>query len=77
MTGGWRKLHSEELHNLCPSPDTLRTMKSKMMRWVGYAARKVRQKLCTKLFMECLKGRDHSAYLDVEGRIILKLILVK
>jgi hypothetical protein len=34
VTGGWRKLHNEELHNL-PSTIT-RMMKSRRMRWVGY-----------------------------------------
>jgi hypothetical protein len=26
VTGGWRKLHSEELHNLYPSPSIIRTI---------------------------------------------------
>jgi hypothetical protein len=32
VTGGWRKLHREELHNLYSSPGIIRTMKSKRMR---------------------------------------------
>jgi hypothetical protein len=27
VTGGWRRLHNEELHNLCAPPDTIRVMK--------------------------------------------------
>jgi hypothetical protein len=38
MTGGWRKLHNEELHNLYSSPSIIRTIKSKRMRWAGYVA---------------------------------------
>jgi hypothetical protein len=38
MTGEWRKLHSEELHNLYSSPDIIRQIKSRRMRWAGYVA---------------------------------------
>jgi hypothetical protein len=39
VTGGWRKLHSEELHNLYSSPSIIRIIKSRMMRCAGYVAR--------------------------------------
>jgi hypothetical protein len=39
VTGDWRKLHNEELHNLYSSPSIIRTMKSRRMRWAGYVAR--------------------------------------
>jgi hypothetical protein len=39
VTGEWRKLHSEELHNLYSSPDIVRQVKSRRMRWVGHVAR--------------------------------------
>jgi hypothetical protein len=32
VTGGWRKLHIEELHNLCSSPNIIRMNKSRMIR---------------------------------------------
>jgi hypothetical protein len=32
VTGGWRKLYNEELHNLYSSPSTIRVIKSRMMR---------------------------------------------
>jgi hypothetical protein len=35
VTGGWRKLHNEELYNLYSSPSIIRIIKSKRMRWVG------------------------------------------
>jgi hypothetical protein len=39
VTGGWRKLHNEELHNLYSSPSIIRMIKSRRMRWAGHAAR--------------------------------------
>jgi hypothetical protein len=38
VTGGWRKLHNEELHNLHPSPSIVRMIKSRRMRWAGHIA---------------------------------------
>jgi hypothetical protein len=38
VTGGWRKLHNEELHNLYSSPSKIRIIKSKRMRWAGHVA---------------------------------------
>jgi hypothetical protein len=38
VTGGWRKLHNEELHNLYSSPSIIRVIKSRRMRWAGHAA---------------------------------------
>jgi hypothetical protein len=40
VTGGWRKLHNEELHNLYPSPNIIIMMKLSRMIWVAYVARK-------------------------------------
>jgi hypothetical protein len=39
VTGEWRKLHNEELHNLYLSVDIIRQVKSRRMRWAGYVAR--------------------------------------
>jgi hypothetical protein len=39
VTGGWRKLHNEELHNLYSSPSIIRIIKSRSMRWAGHVAR--------------------------------------
>jgi hypothetical protein len=39
VTGGWRKLHNEELHSLYSSPSIIRMIKSRRMKWAGHVAR--------------------------------------
>jgi hypothetical protein len=39
VTGGWRKLRNEELHNLYSSPSIIRIIKYRRMRWEGHVAR--------------------------------------
>jgi hypothetical protein len=36
VTGGWRKLHTEELHGLYSSPSIVRVIKARGMRWAGH-----------------------------------------
>jgi hypothetical protein len=37
--GSWRKLHNDELHSLYSSPNIIRVIKSRSMRWAGRVAR--------------------------------------
>jgi hypothetical protein len=39
VTGDWRKLHNEELHNFYSSPNRIRMMTSRRMRWEKHVAR--------------------------------------
>jgi hypothetical protein len=38
-TGGWRKLHNEELRDLYSSPSIIIRIKPRRMRWAGHVAR--------------------------------------
>ena len=39
MTGEWRRVHNEELNDLYSSPNIVRVIKSRGMKWAGHVAR--------------------------------------
>jgi hypothetical protein len=49
VAGGWGRLHNEELHNLYASPNIIRVIKSRRMRWAGYVAW-MRDEKCIQYF---------------------------
>jgi hypothetical protein len=55
VTADWRKLHNEELHNLYSSPNIIRMIKSRRMRWAGQVARGMR----IGYWWESQNERDH------------------
>jgi hypothetical protein len=77
VTGGWRKLHNEELHNLYSSPSTIRMMKARWMRWAGHVrvARMEEKKNACRIFVGMPEGNNHWEEQDVGGWTILKWIL--
>jgi hypothetical protein len=77
VTGGWRRLHNEELHNLHVSPNNIRVIKSRRMKWTVHVARmgEIRNKY--KILVENLRGTGHSEELGIDTRIILEWILEK
>jgi hypothetical protein len=69
VTGGWRKLHNEELHNLYSSPSIIRIIKSRRMRWTGHVARMVEERNMYRLLVGKPKvkrplGRPRRRWID-------------
>jgi hypothetical protein len=56
VTGGWRKLHNEELHNLYSSPSIIRIIESRRIRWAGHVARMGEKRNVYKLLVGKPKG---------------------
>jgi hypothetical protein len=57
VTGEWRKLHNGDLHNLYSSPNIIRQMKSRGMRWAGYVARMREERIVYEVLVGKLEGK--------------------
>jgi hypothetical protein len=75
VTGGWRKLHNEELHNLYSPQSIIKMIKSRRIRWAGHVARMVEKRNACRILVGNQKERDHWEDEDVGGWAILKWIL--
>jgi hypothetical protein len=59
VTGVWIKLRNEELHNSYFSPNIIRTMTSRRMRWAGHVAQRGRREMHIGYRWESQKEKDH------------------
>jgi hypothetical protein len=57
VTGGWRKLHNEELHNSYTSPSIIRNIKSRRMKWAGHVARMGEKRNVYRLLVRKPEGK--------------------
>jgi hypothetical protein len=57
VTGRWRKLYNEELHNLYSSPSIIRIIKSRRMRLAGHVARMGEKRNVYRLLVGKLEGK--------------------
>ena len=57
VTGGWRRLHNEELNDLYSSPNMVRVIKSRRMKWTGHVARMGEEKGVYRVLVGKLDGR--------------------
>jgi len=56
ITGEWRKLHNEELNNSYSSPNIVRVIKSRRMRWTGHVARMGKRKSVCRILVQKPEG---------------------
>jgi hypothetical protein len=59
VTGGWRKLHNGELHDLYSSQSTSRLMMARRIRWAGHVARIGEKRNAYRLLVGNPEGRSH------------------
>jgi hypothetical protein len=64
VTGGWRKLHNEELHSLYSSLSIIRIIKSRRMRWAGHVARMGEKRNVYRLLVGKPEGRPRRRWID-------------
>ena len=57
LTGEWRRLHNEELNDLYSSPNIVRAIKSRRMRWAGHVARMGEDRGMYRLLLGKSEGR--------------------
>ncbi|KAJ4451561.1 hypothetical protein ANN_03030 [Periplaneta americana] len=57
VTGEWRKLHDTELHALYSSPDIIRNIKSRRLRWAGHVARMGEYRNAYRVLVVRLEGK--------------------
>jgi hypothetical protein len=57
VTGEWRRLHDKELYALYSSPNIIRVMKSRRLRWAGHVARMVERRGAYRALVGKPEGR--------------------
>ena len=72
VTREWRKLHNEELNDLNSSPNIIRVIKSRRMRWAGNVERMGERGGVYWVLVGKTEERDHLEDPGVDGRIILR-----
>jgi hypothetical protein len=61
-----KNLHNE-LSKVYSSPNIITKIKTSIIRWAGHAACRGRREMFSRLWLEGLKGREHSEDQRVEG----------
>jgi hypothetical protein len=69
-TGEWRRLHNKELNDLYSSPNIIRVIKSRRMRWAGHIAHMGKRSVHTGFWWGDPRERDHIGGPGADGRII-------
>ena len=77
VTGEWRRLHNEELNDFYSSPNIVRVIKSRRMKWVGHVGRMAVERGCIGSWWGNRREGDHWGGLGVDEWIILGWISKK
>ena len=71
VTGEWRRFHNEEINDLYCSPNIVRMIKLRRMRWAGHVASMGEERGCIESWWGNRSERDHWGDLGVDVWIIL------
>ena len=74
VTEEWRRMHNEELNDLYSSPNIVRVIKSRRMRWAGHVARMGEERGSIGSWWGSRRERGNWGGLGVDGWIILGCI---
>ena len=77
VTREWRKLHNKELNELFSSPNIVRVIKSRKMRWAGHVARMGKRRGIYRVLVGKPEERDLLEDPSLDGRIMLRWIFRK
>jgi hypothetical protein len=75
VTREWRKLQNGELNNLYSSPDIIRQIKSRRMRWAGHMARMGEERNVYRVLVGNHEGKSHLEDQGVDGKMRSKWAL--
>jgi len=67
VTGEWRRLNNEELNDLYSSPNILRVIKPRRMRWAGHVARMDEERGVYRVLVVKPEGKNKWGDLGVDG----------
>jgi hypothetical protein len=74
VTGEWRRLHNKELYALYSSPNIIRVIMPRRLRWAGHVARTGERRGAYRALVGKPEGRRPLGRPRLDGRIILKWI---
>jgi hypothetical protein len=75
VTGDWRKLNDEELHNFYSSPNIIRQFKSRRIRWASHVVRMGEERKVYKVLVGNPEGNNHLEDQGIYGRMRSQWIL--
>ena len=71
VPGLWRRMHNEKQNYLYSSPNIVRVIKSRRMRWAGHVARMGEERWAYRVLVGRPEGKNHRGDLGVDGWIKL------
>jgi hypothetical protein len=77
VTGKWRRLHNEELHDLYSSLNIVQVINLRRMKWAGHVAWMGEARGGYRILVGKLRERDHLGEPGIDRRIILRWIFRK